>query len=364
MTRTPSVSGSGVGQAPGGGWEKSFKAYTREGVAEATAGQALVCGTAVLPSVAGHVLGEAAGESGSAPASPHSAPSVYVSKAVRLVKVASSVRVGLKHAELKLGRGWQEAGSCHKVWYLALDWTPKVYHQGRGGVLELAICNGSEVLHSEALADVELLRAAEAVFSADAGPNDSKGKGGGAEEGERMAGGSLVVEVQVDLGRGTVAFALNGTKIGNTMVGFSGEVMVAAQMTACGDRVELLDAYPVAPKSPGAKAASVGGGRWSVEDRVRILREKGNLAFKSCDYRHAVQVFSLALKLAPDSHVLFSNRSAAHMAIGQYDMPSMTLTAPSACIPSGSKASYAKATPSRLPAACARPWACTRRGCR
>jgi hypothetical protein len=302
-----------AGGGGAGGWEKAFKAHTREGVAEATAGQALVCGTAVLSSVAGAVIGEMAGDVGGVPASPLSQlAGVSVSKAVRLLKVASSVKVGLKHAQLKLGRGWKEAGSCHKVWFLALDWAHKDEAKGSAGVLEMAICNGSEVLHSQVLADVEILRAAEAVFGQDAGATDLKGKGGGGgaddEESERLAGGMLVVEVLVDLRRGAVVFALNGMRIGSADVAISGEVMLAAQMTSSGDRVEILDTWPGGgPKSPRAKCGSVGvgGGRWSVEDRVRILREKGNLAFKSCDYRHAVQVFSLALKLAPDNHVLF-----------------------------------------------------------
>jgi len=138
------------------GWEKSFKAVTREGIAEATTGKALVCGTAVLPTVATPVLGEMAGSSlvgaDGVPVSPLLAagsPGSYGSKLVRILKVGEAVKVGLKQTQLKLGRGWQEAGSSGKVWFVALDWVPKVYHSGSGGVVAISICKGPQVRHSE-----------------------------------------------------------------------------------------------------------------------------------------------------------------------------------------------------------------------
>jgi len=397
---------------------------TVEGVAEATAGQALVCGTTVLPTVAGPVLGEMkGGEGGCTLGSPMVLSGMYLSKCVRLVKVASSVKVGLKRTELKLGRGWKEGGSSDKVWYMALDWVEKSYHDSKGGVVEVAICNGSQVLHAEVLADVATVRAAEAVFlgaqhgdaAEPAGEGGQGGEGEGVEKKGRERSESscapLEVEVQIDRSRGTVAFVLNGRKVGNTMLGICGEVVLAAQLSSAGDRVQLLEASMAAPRSPGLKPGGAGGGmRWSVEDRVRILREKGNLAFKTQDYRHAVQVFSLALKLAPDNHVLFSNRSAAHLALGHFDksiddadkvcspstpaatptttayyyhhlllppptiilLPSnthaiLTSATPSRCSPStpaGPRASSGKATPSRQQGGRERQWRCTSRGWR
>lgn len=130
---------------------------TREGIAEATTGKASVCGTAVLPTVATPVLGEMASSSlavsaDGVPVSPllaAGAPGSYGSKLVRILKVGEAVKVGLKQTQLKLGRGWQEAGSSGKVWFVALDWVPKVYHCGSGGVVAISICNGPQVLQTE-----------------------------------------------------------------------------------------------------------------------------------------------------------------------------------------------------------------------
>ena len=325
----PSQTGTNSGGA-GRGWDKSFKAMTRDGIAEATAGKASVCGTAVLPTVATHVLGEMGGcppgvGSDGVPMSPLAVSGTYVSKVVRLLKVTDAVKVGLKQTQLKLGRGWQEAGSSGKVWFIALDWVPKLYHAGSGGVVDISICNGPELLHSEVLADVQVAQIAQSVFagqppqdgSTDGSRGTSRSEQGGGIMGAAMEQ-ALEIEVQIDLARSTAAFFLNGRKMGDTVLGISGEFVVAAQMCSLGDRVELIEPQHV-PRSPNGRGGGMTVGRWSIQDRVRILRQKGNLAFKSSDFRHAVQVFSLALKLAPDSHVLFSNRSAAHLALGHFD---------------------------------------------
>jgi tetratricopeptide (TPR) repeat protein len=313
---TGSGGGGGGGGAHGGkGWERSFKAVTRDGTAEATTGQALVCGTAVLPTVAGHVLGKVlercgvAGGEGREGAGAVSGGGGHVLKGVRVLKVAQGVNVGVKQTELKLGRSWKEDGSSGKAWFLALDWVPNnTDHGGVGGVVQVSVCNGSQVLHSEVLANPGLVDAAQAVFVAEAQTQDARGgergvdAGGsfnyreGKEQGIAQLQG-LVVEVSVDMGRGTARFSLNGRQIGSSVPGLAGEVVFAAQMRSLGDRVELFEAIDGAKANDSAKSPRPTGGKggastvaWSIEDRVRILREKGNLAFKSQDFRHAVQV--------------------------------------------------------------------------
>ena len=45
-------------------------------------------------------------------------------------------------------------------------------------------------------------------------------------------------------------------------------------------------------------------------------KQKGNAAFAACDFSLAVKHFGHAIRLAPLSHVLYSNRSAAHASLG------------------------------------------------
>lgn len=42
------------------------------------------------------------------------------------------------------------------------------------------------------------------------------------------------------------------------------------------------------------------------------LKKEGNEAMKNCQYTLAVKMYSDAIELDPDNHVLYSNRSAAH----------------------------------------------------
>ncbi|CAM8883326.1 unnamed protein product [Rhodiola kirilowii] len=47
-------------------------------------------------------------------------------------------------------------------------------------------------------------------------------------------------------------------------------------------------------------------------------KAKGNAAFSSGDYPAAIKHFTDAISLAPENHVLYSNRSAAHASLNQY----------------------------------------------
>ena len=185
------------------------------------------------------------------------------------------------------------------MWFLALQVQPNAEGAAAGGAVELAICNASQVLHSEVLAEPSAVELAAAVFS---GASDvGGGREGAGREGREPA--ALVVEVGVDVARGSVDFLVNGRKIGSRLQGLQGAVVLAVQMTSLGDRVELLHPCSAstyertaAPATSAGAAVGAGGGGgegvWSIEDRVKILREKGNVAFKAQDFRHAVQVLS------------------------------------------------------------------------
>lgn len=43
------------------------------------------------------------------------------------------------------------------------------------------------------------------------------------------------------------------------------------------------------------------------------MKSKGNDAMKKCEYKEAVEFYSDAIKLDPENHVLYSNRSAAYL---------------------------------------------------
>ena len=47
-------------------------------------------------------------------------------------------------------------------------------------------------------------------------------------------------------------------------------------------------------------------------------KAKGNAAFSSGDFLSASRYFSDAIALAPDNHVLYSNRSAAYASLHKY----------------------------------------------
>jgi tetratricopeptide (TPR) repeat protein len=49
------------------------------------------------------------------------------------------------------------------------------------------------------------------------------------------------------------------------------------------------------------------------------LQAKGNAAFSAGNYTDAVSFFSQAIELDPSNHVLFSNRSASHASLKDYE---------------------------------------------
>ena len=48
------------------------------------------------------------------------------------------------------------------------------------------------------------------------------------------------------------------------------------------------------------------------------MKQKGNDAMKANDFETAVKLYGEAITLAPDNHVLYSNRSAAYMKLDRY----------------------------------------------
>lgn len=52
---------------------------------------------------------------------------------------------------------------------------------------------------------------------------------------------------------------------------------------------------------------------------VDELKAQGNAAISAHDYPKAVDCYTNAIDLAPDNHVLYSNRSAAYTSMGQYE---------------------------------------------
>eukprot|EP00960_Hanusia_phi_P039396 753874-Hanusia_phi.AAC.4 len=100
----------------------------------------------------------------------------------------------------------------------------------------------------------------------------------------------LVVSMEVNLQNGTVEFSINEEKLDFVLTGLNGEIQMGVQFHSISDKVEIL--RPSASRKVGKYSSAKGLQRLKVEDRVKILKEKGNLAFKSQDYRHAVQVQS------------------------------------------------------------------------
>jgi stress-induced-phosphoprotein 1 len=49
------------------------------------------------------------------------------------------------------------------------------------------------------------------------------------------------------------------------------------------------------------------------------FKAKGNAAFSAGSYQEGIDAFSEAIKLAPNNHVLYSNRSACYASLKKYD---------------------------------------------
>lgn len=49
-------------------------------------------------------------------------------------------------------------------------------------------------------------------------------------------------------------------------------------------------------------------------------KAKGNASFSSGQFSEAVQCFTEAIKLSPNDHVLYSNRSGAYASMDKYDL--------------------------------------------
>ena len=58
--------------------------------------------------------------------------------------------------------------------------------------------------------------------------------------------------------------------------------------------------------------------RMTDSNRSDELKQKGNASFASGDFKNAISLFSLALDVDPSSHILLSNRSAAHASLKDY----------------------------------------------
>jgi tetratricopeptide (TPR) repeat protein len=57
----------------------------------------------------------------------------------------------------------------------------------------------------------------------------------------------------------------------------------------------------------------------TAEEKAASLKDEGNEKFKSKDYKAAVELYSSALELDPSQHTFYSNRSACHMELKNYE---------------------------------------------
>lgn len=53
---------------------------------------------------------------------------------------------------------------------------------------------------------------------------------------------------------------------------------------------------------------------------VEVLKEQGNNAFKAQQYPQALELYSHALQLDPQNYILYSNRSAVHIQLKNYEL--------------------------------------------
>ena len=88
---------------------------------------------------------------------------------------------------------------------------------------------------------------------------------------------------------------------------------------------EKRGAPPKGPASPrrsqtvAAPASASRSTRDPLLQKSALAKERGNTAFKSGDFLKASQQYSMALRLDPRNHVLYSNRSAAYASLQSWD---------------------------------------------
>ena len=59
-----------------------------------------------------------------------------------------------------------------------------------------------------------------------------------------------------------------------------------------------------------------------LEDKRKLFQEKVRLSNEACqnsDFERAIRLYTEALVLDPANHILYSNRSAAHIKLRQYE---------------------------------------------
>jgi tetratricopeptide (TPR) repeat protein len=56
-----------------------------------------------------------------------------------------------------------------------------------------------------------------------------------------------------------------------------------------------------------------------MEPDAEAEKLQGNIAFEAGEYEEALRRYNAAIKLSPESHILYSNRSAAFFRLNQFD---------------------------------------------
>ncbi|XP_071789683.1 tetratricopeptide repeat protein 28-like isoform X3 [Asterias amurensis] len=82
-------------------------------------------------------------------------------------------------------------------------------------------------------------------------------------------------------------------------------------------------AHSKEPIVPGSNPTNASGGvQMPLEDKRKLFQEKVRLSNEACqnsDFERAIRLYTEALVLDPANHILYSNRSAAHIKLRQYE---------------------------------------------
>ena len=74
---------------------------------------------------------------------------------------------------------------------------------------------------------------------------------------------------------------------------------------------------------PGSNpSSSTAGSQMPLEDKRKLFQEKVRLSNEACqnsDFERAIRLYTEALVLDPANHILYSNRSAAHIKLKQFE---------------------------------------------